>query len=106
MALKIGRRKFISALGGSAVAWPFTARAQSGDRMRRIGVLDGVDDSEGRARRAAFQATLQELGWTDGHNVRFDYRWGEGDISRIPVSYTHLDVYKRQEPKQFVPSRT
>jgi len=58
--------------------------------MRRIGVLDGVDDSEGRARRAAFQATLQELGWTDGHNVRFDYRWGEGDIGRIQAYAAEL----------------
>jgi putative ABC transport system substrate-binding protein len=90
LAFDIGRRRFISALGGGAFAWPFAARAQQDDQVRRIGVLDGVDDSEGRTRRAAFQAALRELGWTDGHNVRFDYRWGEGDISRIQAYAAEL----------------
>jgi putative ABC transport system substrate-binding protein len=78
MAINIARRKFISALGGVAVAWPFAARAQQADRMRRIGVLDSraADDPEGRARLAVFLQGLQELGWTDGRNVRIDYRWG------------------------------
>jgi putative ABC transport system substrate-binding protein len=52
--------------------------------MRRIGVLMGIaNDSEGQARVAAFAQGLQELGWTDGRNVRIEYRWGAGDAERI-----------------------
>ena len=79
------RRDFITLLGG-AVAWPLAARAQQrGDRVRRIGVLMNLagDDPEGQARVAAFLQSLQQLGWTDGHNVRIDYRWGGGDEDRI-----------------------
>jgi putative ABC transport system substrate-binding protein len=74
------RREFITLLGG-AVAWPRAARAQQGERMRRIGVLMnlGSDDAEGQARNAAFLQGLQELGWTVGRNVRIEYRWGAGD---------------------------
>jgi putative ABC transport system substrate-binding protein len=70
------RRAFIAALG-SAAAWPVVARAQQPDRMRRIGVLTplAADDPEGKARVAAFLNSLQQLGWTDGRNVRIDYRW-------------------------------
>ena len=73
----IGRREFITLLGGAA-AWPVAARAQPSDRMRHIGVLmnTAADDPEGKARNAAFERGLQELGWTDGRNVRIDYRWG------------------------------
>jgi putative tryptophan/tyrosine transport system substrate-binding protein len=82
MAIDIGRRQLISALGGAAVAWPFAARAQP-DRMRRVGVLMGsADDSEGRARIAAFQQALQELGWADGRNVRVDYRWAAAVVEQ------------------------
>ncbi len=79
----IGRREFISLLGGAA-AWPLAARAQQPERMRRIGVLMSVaaDDPEGQARVAAFLRGLQQLGWTDGRNVRIDYRWGVGDAER------------------------
>ena len=75
------RREFIALLGGAAAAWPLTARAQQGERMRRIGVLMnlGSDDAEGQARNAAFLQGLQELGWTVGRNVRIEYRWGAGD---------------------------
>ena len=68
------RREFITLLGGAAVAWPLAARAQQGDRMRRIGVLMGLaaNDPEGQARVAAFLQGLQQLGWTDGRNVRID----------------------------------
>ena len=71
------RRKFITLLGGAAAAWPLAARAQQGERMRRVGVLSSLaaDDPEAAARNAAFLQTLQELGWTDGRNVRIDYRW-------------------------------
>ena len=65
------RRDFIALLGGAA-AWPLAARAQQGERVRRIGVLMtlAADDPEGQARLRAFVQGLQELGWTDGRNVR------------------------------------
>jgi hypothetical protein len=78
---QLKRRDFITLLGGAAAAWPLGARAQQGDRMRRIGVLMNLaaDDPEGQARLTAFAQGLQQLGWTDGRNVRIDYRWGAGD---------------------------
>jgi len=84
MAIKIARRKFISALSGITVAWPLAARAQQGDRVRRVGVLENraADDPEGKARLALFQQGLEELGWTDGRNVRIDYRWAAADADR------------------------
>jgi putative tryptophan/tyrosine transport system substrate-binding protein len=75
------RREFIMLLGGAAAAWPLAARAQQSDRVRRIGVLHSLaaGDTEGQARLTAFVQGLQELGWTDGRNVRIDYRWTAGD---------------------------
>jgi len=72
------RREFITLLGGAALAWPLTARAQQPERVRRIGVLINLaaDDPEGHARITAFAQGLQEAGWTTGRNVRIDYRWG------------------------------
>ena len=74
------RREFITLLGGAA-AWPVAARAQQGDEtFRRIGVLLGVgaEDAEGQARQAALRQALQQLGWTEGRNIRFDYRSRSG----------------------------
>ena len=78
------RRDFITLVGGAA-AWPLSARAQQPERARRIGVLMNfaADDSEGQARLAAFLQELQQLGWTDGRNVRIDYLLGAGDADRI-----------------------
>jgi putative ABC transport system substrate-binding protein len=78
------RRTFIAGLG-SVAAWPLAARAQQGDRVRRIGVLMAGDenDPEYRSRLAAFTQALTGFGWTDGRNVRMDLRWGGGDINRI-----------------------
>jgi putative ABC transport system substrate-binding protein len=77
------RRSFIGLLGGAA-AWPLAARAQQGERMRRIGVLMNLaaDDAEGQTRNAAFLQSLQEAGWTLGRNVRIDFRWGATDAER------------------------
>src|SRR6516225_8079084 len=74
------RRDFINGIAGSAAAWPLAARAQQADQMRRIGVLmsGAADDPVGRAEAKAFQQGLQQLGWTDGRNVRIDYRWAAG----------------------------
>src|SRR6201982_748301 len=71
------RREFISLLGGAAAAWPLAARAQQGERMRRVGVLvaAAADDPEYQARNVAFLQSLQQLGWADGRNVRIDTRW-------------------------------
>ena len=76
----IRRRAFITLLGGAA-AWPLAARAQQGERVRRIGVLMSTsqDNPEGQARLAAFLQELQQLGWTDGRNIRIDTRWGADD---------------------------
>jgi putative ABC transport system substrate-binding protein len=77
------RRAFITLLGGAAASWPFAARAQQPDRMRRIGLLYtfAADDPEGQARNAALLQALQPLGWTVGRNLRIDYRWGQGDAA-------------------------
>jgi putative tryptophan/tyrosine transport system substrate-binding protein len=75
------RRDFIAGLGG-AVAWPLAAPAQQADRMRRIGVLMayGENDPEGKAILVGFTQGLAELGWTDGPNVRMDFRWAAGNV--------------------------
>jgi putative tryptophan/tyrosine transport system substrate-binding protein len=75
------RRDFFTLLGGAAAAWPLAARAQQGERMRRISVLMNLsaDDPEGQARIAAFHQGLQEWGWTLGRNARIDVRWGAVD---------------------------
>jgi putative ABC transport system substrate-binding protein len=81
MTVTIGRRELLAALGGAAVAWPLAARAQQGERVRRIGVLmnRAANDLDGQGRLAAFQQALQQLGWSDGRNMRIDVRWGEND---------------------------
>jgi putative tryptophan/tyrosine transport system substrate-binding protein len=72
----IGRRAFVSLLGGMAAAWPLTASAQQRERIRRIGVLMGIaNDAEGQSRVAAFRQALQALGWDEGSKVEFSYRW-------------------------------
>jgi ABC-type uncharacterized transport system substrate-binding protein len=66
-------------------AWPLTARAQQAERLRRLGVLSGgsAGNPEILARIAAFVQGLTQLGWTDGRNVRIDYRWGEANAADI-----------------------
>jgi putative tryptophan/tyrosine transport system substrate-binding protein len=82
------RREFITLLSGAAAAWSVAARAQQGERMRRIGVLMPIatDDPEGQTRIAAFQQGLQQLGWTDGRNVRIETRWSRGNAT-ITLKY-------------------
>jgi putative ABC transport system substrate-binding protein len=84
MTIILGRRDFITALGGAAAAWPLAARAQQPGTMRRIGVLmlQAADDPETLARVTAFAQGLQELGWTDGRKVRIEYRFA-GDADRV-----------------------
>src|SRR6516164_6775428 len=80
------RREFITLLGG-ATAWPLAARAQQGDRVRRIGVLMGYaeNDPVAKPRVSAFTQALAGLGWTDGRNARIDLVWARGDINRMRV---------------------
>jgi ABC-type uncharacterized transport system substrate-binding protein len=80
------RREFITLLGGAAAAWPLAARAQQPERVRRIGVLQGgaaASDADTQERNAAFAHSLQQLGWTDGRNLRIDYRYGLGNAANV-----------------------
>src|SRR5215470_1515214 len=85
MTVTIGRRKLLAALGGAAAAWPLAARAQQGERMRRIGVLLSLEESdpEGKAQLSGFTQGLAELVWIEGRNLRMEVRWGGGDVDRI-----------------------
>src|SRR6516162_9056974 len=86
------RRAFISLLGGAAAAWPIAARAQQREKVRRIGVLlnNAADDPESQRRMTAFVQGLQQLGWTDGCNVRIETRWGAGDAERLRKNAAEL----------------
>jgi len=86
------RREFITLLGGTAVAWPLAARAQQGERVRRIGVLAAYaeNDPEAQARVVAFRQALQGLGWTEGRNIAMEYRWGAGDAGRARTFVAEL----------------
>ena len=78
------RREFIALFGGAALAGPRAARAQQADRVRRVGLLmsRAAGDPEEQARFAGFLQGLQKLGWTDGRNLRIDYRWAAADADR------------------------
>ena len=80
------RREFIAGLG-SAAAWPVGARAQQGDRARRIGVLMSGNESDSlrKSSVSAFSQALADFGWADGRNVRIELRWYGDDINRIPA---------------------
>jgi putative tryptophan/tyrosine transport system substrate-binding protein len=86
------RREFISLIGGAAAVWPLAVRAQEPGRMRRVGVLLALVDSdpEGQPRIAAFQRELENLGWTDGRNIQIEYRWASGDAERFRVLAAEL----------------
>jgi putative ABC transport system substrate-binding protein len=81
------RREFITLVGGAA-AWPLAARAQQPERMRRIGVLMGSEqsDSDSQVRLAAFRQVLRQLGWTEGRNIQIDERWGAANPLRTYVA--------------------
>ena len=83
MAIDIGRRDFISALGAVTFAWPLAARAQRPDRMRRIGVFMNLaaDDPQSSKEISAFLDGLKDRGWTPDGNLQIEYRWGAGDAN-------------------------
>ena len=91
------RREFITLLGGAAAAWPLSARAQQGERMRRVGVLSGSapDDPDAQARLAALRQGLQQLGWIEGRNLQIDARWGAGDAAETRKAATELAAPRR-----------
>jgi putative ABC transport system substrate-binding protein len=86
------RRDFLCALGGVAAAWPFAARAEQPDQIRRIGVLMlyPENDPQGQLRATAFQEGLQKLGWVVGRNVQIDFQWGFGDADWIKSAAAQL----------------
>jgi len=87
----VKRREFIAGLG-SAAAWPLAARAQQRERIRYIGgFIDlAADDPESPCRIVAFTQRLAELGWSEGRNVRFEFRFGAGDAARFRSAATEL----------------
>jgi len=91
MRICLRRREFITALGG-AVAWPLVARAQQGERVRRIGVLFWGDENGSVAKTyvSAFTQALAGLGWTVGRNVRVDVRGAGGDNNLLPARTREL----------------
>jgi putative ABC transport system substrate-binding protein len=94
MTIHLGRRAFIAALGGTAVAWSLDARAQQAERMRKIGVLLGyassADDPVARRVLQAFQDAMQDAGWIDGRNVRVDYRFAAGNLAKTDAAAEEL----------------
>ena len=79
------RREFLGVFGGVAAAWPFAARAQQGERMRRVVFLHGLaeNDQEALARVVAFREGLEALGWVKNRNIKIEHRFSGGDIARI-----------------------
>jgi putative ABC transport system substrate-binding protein len=86
------RRQFITLASSAAIAWPFTARAQQSERVRRIGVLIlyPENDPEGQRRASAFRQGLEKLGWVAGRNVQIDFQWGLGDADWIRSAAAQL----------------
>jgi putative ABC transport system substrate-binding protein len=86
------RRKFIAAIGGSVLAWPFVTRAQSPDRVRRVGILMpyAKGDAENEAFVATFKQELAKLGWADGRNVQFDERWTTDNMDVVRAEAASL----------------
>ena len=86
------RREFITLLGGAAATWPLVARAQQSERMRRVGLLQGLaaDDPEWQRRFGALKQGLQDWGWTEGQNITFEGRFAAGKPERLPALAAEL----------------
>jgi len=82
------RRKFITLLGGAAAAWPLAARAQQSGPVRRVGVLmnGAATEAAPQSYVAAFPQALQQLGWTEGQNLRVDVRWNAAHLRGVLMS--------------------
>jgi len=96
MAVAIGRRQFISVLGGAAVAWPCARLAEAQDRLRQVGVLMGVapNNTIFTGFLAAFAQQLGALGWTEGRNVHVEVRWWGGDPEQLQRAAAELLALK------------
>jgi putative ABC transport system substrate-binding protein len=95
MAIDIGRREFISALGGTVVAWPLAAHAQQTAKLSTVGFLGASTPLIESQRIAAFVQQLRELGWTEDRNIAIEYRWPEGRSDRaaeIVAEFVRLKV--------------
>jgi putative tryptophan/tyrosine transport system substrate-binding protein len=92
--LDIRRRQFITLLGSAAAAWPLASRAQPSGTMPRVGVLaaNSENEVEAQARNAAFRESLDKLGWTDGRNIRIDYRWGAASERALMYAEELIDL--------------
>jgi len=91
----VKRREFITLIGGAAAAWPLAARAQQGERMRRVGFLGTGEASGWQPWIATFMQRLRDLGWSEGRTVAIEFRWGEGRRERfaeIAAEFVHLKV--------------
>jgi putative tryptophan/tyrosine transport system substrate-binding protein len=102
------RRAFIGLLGAAA-AWPLAARSQPADRMRKVGVLLNFSDQDPEAmgRVAALRQGLENLGWSDGQNVKFECRFAAGDLARMRAFARELvdlqvDVAVTNDPQQLI----
>ena len=86
------RREFISLVASSAVSWPIGARAQLGERVRRIGMLMALaqTDPEAQLRVGALEAGLRELGWIEGRNIHIDYHWAPGEANALRAQAAEL----------------
>jgi putative tryptophan/tyrosine transport system substrate-binding protein len=84
------RREFIGLVGGAAATWPLAARAQQGERLRRIGVLMDANETALQAYLTAFVQGLRNLGWIEGQNLRIEVRWNAGDAERARTFATEL----------------
>src|SRR5262245_55048009 len=86
------RRDFIAAVGGAAAAWPLAARGQQGERVRLVGLLEGISaDAPGvKVRHTEFLEGLRQLGWMPGRNVRIEVRYGGGDEAQTRKNVAEL----------------
>src|SRR5215469_16787857 len=92
MMSDVRRREFITLLGGAAAAWPLAARAQQGERMRRVAFLHPYteNDPEVLARVVAFRQGLEALGWAENRNIQIEHRYSGGDLGQIQTYATEL----------------
>jgi putative tryptophan/tyrosine transport system substrate-binding protein len=89
---QLKRREFIALVGGAAAAWPLAAHAQQGERVRRVGVIMGFaeDDEVWQTYLATFRQRLHEFGWTERHNIQFDYRFTGESTERMRIAATEV----------------